>query len=79
MSQTFYNARFRGAPAQGDTNGTHTGPVIVPTYTVATAPANDPAGSVAYISNGAGGQPILAFSNGTAYRRSDTGGALADE
>lgn len=77
MSQTLYNARFRGAPAEGDTAGTHVGLVTVPTYTVATAPANAPAGSIAYISNGAAGSPILAFSNGTAYRRSDTGGALS--
>lgn len=50
----------------------------LPTYTVDTAPEGDPAGTIAYISDGAGGDPILAFSNGTTYLRSDTGGALDD-
>lgn len=70
MAFTFYNTRFRGR--------TNTSTFTVPTYTVETAPEGDPAGSIAYISDGAGGDPILAFSNGTAYRRSDTGGALDD-
>jgi hypothetical protein len=53
--------------------------VTLPTYTVATAPAAAPAGSVAYISNGAEGNPILAFSDGTNWKRSDTGATIAAE
>lgn len=75
MAFTFYNTRFRGRTNASTFTAT---PLVVPTYTVDTAPEGDPAGSIAYITDGAGGDPILAFSNGTAYRRSDTGGALDD-
>jgi hypothetical protein len=54
-----------------------TGPIVLPTYTVATAPAAAPAGSIAYISNGAAGSPVLAFSDGTDWLRSDTRAAIA--
>ena len=54
------------------------GLVQVPTYTVATAPsAADIAGAIAYVSDGAAGSPILAFSDGTDWLRSDTGAAIA--
>ena len=55
------------------------GAVKVPTYTVATAPsaATAGAGTVVYVSNGAAGSAILAFSDGTNWKRSDTGGTIA--
>lgn len=47
-------------------------------YTVATAPtASDWTSKTIYVSNGAAGSPILAFSNGTNWLRSDTGAAIA--
>lgn len=59
------------------TNG-FVGTVTVPTYTVAGAPsAASIAGAVIYVSNGAAGSPILAFSNGTDWKRSDTGATIA--
>lgn len=60
------------------TNG-FTGDIQVPTYTVATAPsaASAGAGTVVYVSNGAAGSAILAFSDGTNWKRSDTGGTIA--
>jgi hypothetical protein len=54
------------------------GAVTVPTYTVANAPAaTDLAGTVVYVSNGAAGSPILAFSDGTNWKRSDTGATIS--
>ena len=64
-------------------NTTFSGPVIstngfegavqVPTYTVATAPsAAGIAGTVIYVTDGVAGQPGLAFSNGTDWKRADT-------
>ena len=52
--------------------------VKVPTYTVATAPpATEAAGQLVYLSNGAAGAAILAFSDGTNWKRSDTGATAA--
>lgn len=58
----------------GSVTGDVTGLVKVPTYTVAGAPsaATSGAGSVIYVSNGAAGSPVLAFSNGTNWLRVDT-------
>lgn len=45
----------------------------LPEYTVTTVP--DPigmAGKQIYVTNGAAGQPIVAFSDGSVWRRSDT-------
>jgi len=58
----------------GSVTGSVTGLVKVPTYTVAGAPsaAASGAGSVIYVSNGAAGSPVLAFSNGTNWLRVDT-------
>ena len=67
---------------------TFSGPVVstngfeglstVPTYTVANAPsAASIAGSIIYTSNGAAGSPILAFSDGTNWKRSDTGATIS--
>lgn len=52
------------------------GPVNLGVYTVATAPTAT-TGSVAYFSNGAAGQPVLAFYNGTNWLRCDTLAAIA--
>lgn len=47
-------------------------------YTVATVPlASRWTGSSIYVSNGAAGSPIMAFSNGTDWLRCDTGAAIA--
>lgn len=49
------------------------GAIQVPTYTVAGAPAaTSLAGTVIYVSNGAAGSPVLAFSDGTNWLRVDT-------
>lgn len=63
----------------GDVTGDVVGAIKVPTYTVAGAPsaATAGAGTVIYVSNGAAGSPILAFSDGTDWLRSDTGAAIA--
>jgi hypothetical protein len=60
------------------TNG-FIGDIVVPTYTVANAPsaATAGAGTLVYVSNGAAGAAILAFSNGTDWKRSDTGATIA--
>lgn len=53
------------------------GPVNLGTFTVATAPTNASAGSVAYFSNGAAGNPVLAFFDGTNWKRCDTLATIA--
>ena len=60
------------------TNG-FVGDIKVPTYTVLTAPSASTAGAgtLIYVSNGAGGNPILAFSDGTNWKRSDTGATIS--
>lgn len=60
------------------TNG-FVGDIKVPTYTVLTAPSASAAGAgtLIYVSNGAAGQPILAFSDGTNWKRSDTGATIS--
>jgi len=49
---------------------------VVGTYTVATVP-DVVEGGIIYVSDGAAGSPILAFSDGTDWLRSDTGAAVA--
>jgi len=62
----------------GSVTGDVIGAIQVPTYTVATAPsAADIAGTLVYVSDGAAGSPILAFSDGTDWLRSDTGAAIS--
>lgn len=70
------NTTFSGPVTS--TNG-FVGGIVVPTYTVANAPsaATAGAGSVAYVSNGAAGSAILSFSDGTNWKRSDTGATIA--
>lgn len=55
------------------------GDIVLPTYTVATAPsaATAGAGTIVYVSNGAGGTAILAFSDGANWKRSDTGATIS--
>lgn len=54
------------------------GAIQVPTYTVATAPAAASiAGTVIYVTDGAAGSAILAFSDGTDWKRSDTGATIS--
>jgi hypothetical protein len=62
------------------TNG-FIGDIKVPTYTVATAPSASSAGAgtLVYVSDGAAGSAILAFSDGTNWKRSDTGATIAAE
>jgi hypothetical protein len=62
----------------GDVTGDVVGLVQVPTYTVLTAPAaTSIAGSLIYVSDGAAGSAILAFSDGADWLRSDTGAAIS--
>jgi hypothetical protein len=63
----------------GSITGDVVGAIKLPTYTVANAPsaATAGAGTIIYVSNGAAGSPILAFSNGTDWKRSDTGATIA--
>lgn len=63
----------------GGFTGDVTGAIKVPTYTVANAPSASAAGAgtIIYVSNGAAGSAILAFSDGTNWKRSDTGGTIA--
>jgi len=70
------NTTFSG-PVTSD-NG-FIGDIKVPTYTVVGAPSASSAGAgtVIYVSNGAAGAAILAFSDGTNWKRSDTGGTIA--
>ena len=60
------------------TNGFE-GDIELPTYTVANAPSASSAGAgtIVYVSNGAAGSAILAFSDGTNWKRSDTGATIS--
>lgn len=55
------------------------GPVVVSeTFAVATVPsAADNKSGMIYVSNGAAGQPIIAFSDGTNWLRVDTRAAIS--
>lgn len=70
------NTTFSGPVTS--TNG-FVGDIVVPTYAVSNAPSATTAGAgtVIYVSNGAAGAAILAFSDGTNWKRSDTGGTIA--
>lgn len=56
---------------------TITGTMTVGTFTVATLP-DAVAGGIIYVSDGAAGDAILAFSDGSDWLRSDTGAAVSD-
>lgn len=79
MGQTTFSGPIASTNGfTGDVTGDVVGAVQVPTYTVAGAPsAASIAGTIIYVSNGAAGSPILAFSDGTNWKRSDTGGTIA--
>lgn len=74
------NTTFSG-PVASDNGftGDLTGVVNLTNYTVATAPDASAAGAGAaiYVSDGAAGSPVLAFSNGTDFLRCDTLAAIA--
>ena len=54
------------------------GAVTLPSYTVAALPAAaDNAGKLVHCSNGAGGSPCLAYSNGTSWLQIALGAAVA--
>jgi hypothetical protein len=62
----------------GNVTGTVTGAVTLPTYTVAGVPsASANARKLIYVSNGAAGSPVVAFSNGTSWLRCDTLAAIS--
>lgn len=75
MSTTFSGPVISTNGFTGDV----TGAIQVPTYTVATAPSASAAGAgtVIYVSDGAAGSAIVAFSDGTNWKRSDTGATIA--
>ena len=67
---TLYNVTIDGL--------TMSGPVGLATYTVATLPAAASfVGALIYVSDGATGDPIVAFSDGTDWLRVDTKVAVA--
>lgn len=54
------------------------GLVTLPTYAVAGVPAAaGNTGALIYVSNGAAGSPVVAFSNGTSWLRVDTLAAIS--
>ena len=55
------------------------GDIKLPTHTVANAPSASAAGAgtIIFVSNGAGGNPCVAVSDGTNFIRPDTGGTIA--
>jgi hypothetical protein len=63
----------------GDVTGDVTGAIQLPTFTVASAPsaAASGAGTMIFVSNGAAGSPVVAFSDGTDFLRVDTRAAIA--
>ena len=62
----------------GNVTGNVTGAITLPTYTVAGVPsAATNARMLIYVSNGAAGAPVVAFSNGTSWLRCDTLAAVA--
>ena len=62
----------------GTVTGSVSGAVTLPTYAVAGVPAAAGAtGTLIYVSNGAAGSPVVAFSNGTNWLRCDTLAAIS--
>ena len=64
---------------KGDIEGSVEGAVKLPTFTVANAPDASAAGAgtLIFVSNGAAGDEIVAFSDGTDWLRVDTRAAIA--
>lgn len=71
---TFSGPVVSAAGFEGDVAGA----ITPPTYTVVSAPSATTAGAgtIIYVSNGAAGDPIIAFSDGTDWKRSDTGATI---
>lgn len=65
----------------GGLTGDVTGAIKLPTFTVATAPSavTAGAGTLIFVSDGAAGDPVVAFSDGTDFLRVDTLAAIAAE
>ena len=63
----------------GAITGDVVGAIQLPTFTVATAPSavTAGAGTMIFVSNGAAGSPVVAFSDGTDFLRVDTRAAIA--
>lgn len=62
----------------GAVTGNVAGAVTLPTYTVAGVPtAASNARTLIYVSNGAAGSPVVAFSDGTNWLRCDTLAAIS--
>jgi hypothetical protein len=73
MSTTFSGPVVSQNGFQGGFTGNVTGSIKLPTYTVAAAPsAASLAGTLIYVSNGAAGAAVVAFSDGTNWKRVDT-------
>jgi hypothetical protein len=62
----------------GSVAGDVTGAIKLPTFTVATAPsaATAGAGTLIFVSDGAAGSPVVAYSDGTDFLRVDTRAAI---
>jgi hypothetical protein len=62
----------------GNVTGDVTGAIQLPTFTVATAPSavTAGAGTLIFVSDGAAGSPVVAFSDGTDFLRVDTLAAI---
>jgi hypothetical protein len=74
----FGNVRARTLEVAGGVTGDVTGAITPTGYTVAGLPAAaDSTGMVVYCSNGASGDPCLAFSNGTNWLQIAIGTAVA--
>lgn len=76
MSTTFRGPIVSLNGFEGPLTGNLTGEATLTSYTVATLPSPRVAGLI-YVSDGAAGLPILAFSDGTNWLRSDTRAAVA--
>lgn len=62
----------------GNLTGNVVGSIVLPTYTVSGVPsASANARRLIYVSNGAAGSPVVAFSNGTNWLRCDTLAAIS--
>lgn len=63
--------RIKSATAASNTAG-----IPLPTYTVASLPTVE-TGTLIYVSNGAGGSPVVAFGDGSNWLRCDTRAAVS--
>jgi hypothetical protein len=61
----------------GNVTGDVAGTITLTAYTVATAPTTETAGKMIYVSDGAAGNPVVAFGNGTNWLRCDTLAAIS--